>query len=476
MELIIEHVSHFSKALDCIKDNKVVAATKLFIKVVEDSKENVDKKFISYLNLGNICKQDKQIDKAIHYWILAYSVLPTRSESIYEITKYYREHSKHHLAYSYYILGKKNLLPTKNSLKVNKEVYNFLLDYELSILSHYLNLPIDNGKLLNDLLNKCHNRNMRVSLISNYKFYAFKLSTITDREIDLCKHVLSKADHNKNYKATSPSISLQDGLFLVNVRFVNYKITPNGSYTNHNGSHISIIKTNNAVIIFDKDFTRIEDKVFLSKHYDNLYIRGIEDVKIFSTSTKTYFMGVVQQQQKTIKDTYVIGMVFGEYDIEKDILEYTELKSPFNKNCEKNWALFEHKGEIKFIYGWNPLTIGRIVDNKSEIIQQITEVPFMFQELRGSTNGFRYNNEIWFVCHSVEYSTPRHYYHCFIVLDYDTLSVVKYSKWFTFDGDKIEFCLGVIIEDDRVILSHSNWDGSSKLKFISKNKVDELFV
>tara|TARA_Y100000590_G_C15722425_1_gene1013958 strand:- start:227 stop:1663 length:1437 start_codon:yes stop_codon:yes gene_type:complete len=474
MELVIEDVSVYSKAQKILKKGNMIEAERLFL--ISTKTDNKEERFLSYLNLGKLCKATSKYDKAIHYWILGYSILNTRAETLYEITKYYREHSKHHIAYAYYKLGSVIPLP-KNSLQVNKDVYNYLLDYELSIISHYLSLPIDNGFLLNNILNKCHNSNMRISLVSNYKFYTFKLSSITEKEIELSQHVLTKPEHNKNYKSTSPSILYNGAVYIVNVRYVNYHIKPNGAYTKQNGDGISIIKSNNATIVFDKEFSHMEDKVFLSQFFDNLTIRGIEDVKILYTkNNQYYFVGVVQQKENVKKGDYIIGMVFGTYDIDKDLLEFRELKSPFNKQCEKNWALFEHKGFVKFIYGWNPLTIGKLVNNKFEIIQQITDVPFMFQNLRGSSNGYFHNGEIWFVCHSVEYSTPRHYYHCFVVLDYESLSVVKYSKWFTFDGDKIEFCLGLVVEDDRIIVSHSNWDRTSKLKIIPKHEVEKLFM
>ena len=42
-----------------------------------------------------------------------------------------------------------------------------------------------------------------------------------------------------------------------------------------------------------------------------------------------------------------------------------------NNDCEKNWTLFSHKNDLKFIYHWKPLTIGRIIDaSTSEIIVQ----------------------------------------------------------------------------------------------------------
>jgi hypothetical protein len=64
------------------------------------------------------------------------------------------------------------------------------------------------------------------------------------------------------------------------------------------------------------------------------------------------------------------------------------------------------------------------------------------------------------------------------VLDKNTLKLKKYSYLFKFDlAEKVEFCLGLVVEDERIIVSHSNWDKTSKLKLFNKKQIlKELFV
>ena len=157
-------------------------------------------------------------------------------------------------------------------------------------------------------------------------------------------------------------------------------------------------------------------------------------------------------------------------------LRFNCFSSPKNNNCEKNWTLFNYKDELRFVYEWQPLTIGKIIDASTSEIIITQEGPPIFKHFRGSTNGYLYNNEYWFITHIVEHSKPRHYYHCMVVLDGDTLQHKRHSRLFTFDGEKVEFCLGLIVEDERIITTNSNWDATSKLKvFDKKTLLKDLF-
>ena len=159
-------------------------------------------------------------------------------------------------------------------------------------------------------------------------------------------------------------------------------------------------------------------------------------------------------------------------------MEYNEIKSPISATCEKNWALFLHNDELKVIYKWYPLTIYDSINTGKLGKVQKLEMPSFFKNARGSTNGVIYKDEIWFICHLIEHGKPRHYYHFFVILDKATLKLKTYSYLFKFDlTEKVEFCLGLVVEDERIIVSHSNWDKTSKLKIYEKKLISkEIFI
>jgi hypothetical protein len=104
------------------------------------------------------------------------------------------------------------------------------------------------------------------------------------------------------------------------------------------------------------------------------------------------------------------------------------------------------------------------------------EMPLIFSHCRGSTCGFKFeNNEIWFVVHLVSYEIPRHYYHMIVVFDTD-MNLKSYSAPFKFEGEPIEFCLGLIVEKEKVSMSYSTWDRSTKIAVHDKSYIDSLLV
>ena len=132
---------------------------------------------------------------------------------------------------------------------------------------------------------------------------------------------------------------------------------------------------------------------------------------------------------------------------------------------------------LRVVYKWYPLTIYDFAKMQLGTVTR-KETPLFFKKVRGSTNGAIYKDELWFIGHNVEYGKPRKYYHLFMVLDKDTLELKKYSYLFTFDSNAdVEFCLGLIVEDERIIISYSNKDRTSKIKTYDKKMVlKDIFI
>jgi hypothetical protein len=121
------------------------------------------------------------------------------------------------------------------------------------------------------------------------------------------------------------------------------------------------------------------------------------------------------------------------------------------------------------VYQWHPLTLCRLNGN---ILEKVKEKPMpkLFKYLRGSTNGYTYNNETWFVTHMVSYELPRHYYHLIVVFD-SNMELLRYSNPFKFEGEAIEYCLGIVVEDENVIMTYSTWDRTTKIAIYNKNYI-----
>ena len=120
------------------------------------------------------------------------------------------------------------------------------------------------------------------------------------------------------------------------------------------------------------------------------------------------------------------------------------IEPPRSSHCEKNW-IFVPGDTLRFIYGWHPMEIGSIYNNKLTIHTTI-KTPIIFSRFRGSSGICEYAGKYWCVVHFVKYSTPRIYYHSVVQFNKD-MNPELYCLPFVFRKHAIEYCLGFNIKD-----------------------------
>jgi tetratricopeptide (TPR) repeat protein len=448
--------------------------------------------FYSGLNLGHAYMSTGQQEKAIFTWMQAYETQPSRSETIYEITKYYREKGKNKLGMAFCLLGKSIPYPKNDTLFIHTEVYESGFDYELSILGYYNNYPNLN-KVVCKLMN--YNKHSYNNLLSNYKFYCPKLSKYMIRKVggNLIKENIDVCGTKYEMNASNPCIFKIGSRYMINLRFVNYFLNNNGTY--HFPVNDGKIVTVNKILELDDNlnFKNEIEPIILMPDNNNLRYVGMEDIKPFclsgNSNGKTIsFIGTCQNPINGH-----ISMGYGELDITNNknnmSFNYDVVNTQFNKDCEKNWVFYEStendgSKKLNIIYKWDNLTIGQVTKKEIENERQtlyldITtnkKMPPFFRDVRGSSNGCEFENEVWFLCHVVEYGSPRIYYHFFAVFYKETMEIKKWSNLFSFEGEKIEYALGLIVEENRIVISYSKWDRDAAIGIFDKFKIEmELF-
>ena len=420
----------------------------------------IQEKWYSLYKIGLCYKKLNNIKNSIYYWMEGIEICKNRVENIYEIINYYRHQEKYEIAYHYYkialdVLKKLNNSEKDSFLFLHNDVYTWKLDFEYYIMSYYINnknIKELNSILINILNNSTDNNVINITL-SNMKFYKNILNT--EKTIDFTNSFEKNINGELvKFNSSSSSIINYNNGYLLNIRYVNYKITNNGSYIDYNNN----VRTLNKYVELTKNFEIICENI-IDYEFKNKRIDGIEDIRIFSNNDNIKFIAVSEHINKKI------GVVYGNYN--KDKIIYNEIVPSFsNNNCEKNWVLFnDQQNNIKVIYEWYPLKICKINENDSnncslELLETKYNVPNIFKKIRGSTNGYFYNNEYWFVGHIVSYETPRHYYHILIIFDIN-MNLQRYSAPFKFDKEPIEYCIGLIVEPTRVIMTYSVWDGKT---------------
>jgi tetratricopeptide (TPR) repeat protein len=438
---------------------------------------------LSYMNLNNF-------SSALFYWLEGFNYFPDRIENIYEIVRYYRIDSKYKLAYHFYKLAESKLILKKDDcLFLHNDVYCYKLYYEYIIIAYYNNIKNVNNEFIH-FFNSSTYTNINDITLSNLKFYEVNL--ISNKIINFNDSIIH---NNINFHSSSSCLIKKDNLnYLMNIRYINYQITNDGIYIingikNENNIDNKNIITLNKFVELDSKFNIIRDffiqddltnennidinnKTYTEDFSKKKYI-GIEDLKIFNFENKTFFIGTDYNYQ-----IGKLGISYGICDYERDMkLNIIQLQQNFlNTNCEKNWVFTTLNDELKIIYKWSPLVICEIQENN--IVPIIFKnMPNFFSIIRGSTCesiDLETGNK-WFICHFVSHENPRRYYHIFVLFD-NNLNLLKYSGPFKFENQAIEYCLSLLIENDKILINYSTWDKTTQIGIYDKKYIQSLLL
>ena len=362
------------------------------------------------------------------------------------------------------------------------QIYNFILNFN----GHQI---LYNRKPILQYYDEYRNEQLRNSNTGYYKVLwlrrnAFNYPTLIPQNTTNFTNTI-KTNNITMYSGTPTIIQHpnNNNLYIVNLRWINYNYNENGSKDSIPQQWVSL----NTRFTVDNHFEQITDTYFLIENIDEEYnfpSTGIEDIRIFKFKNKLYYLAT--RYNPILKRPYVCS---NEYNI--DNTDYKLNKTYINPifynvnktiKAEKNWAMFEYKTKLSVVYDWYPLQIGCINYDSYEldIIETKTDIPEFFKKTRGSTPGCLFNNEIWFVLHKSQNNTKyikehyeiiynKHvtqmtaifnYQHFFAVFDLN-MNLKRHSELFKLGDKMVEFCTGLIMEEDRLILSYSLLDTNS---------------
>jgi len=427
----------------------------------------------SHYNIGHAYFHLKDNEKALYYFYKAYVLFPQRVENIYEIVKYYRENGQNELAVYYYSLGKESLnkYQSRDYLFIQRDVYDYKLDYEMSILGYYVNPKnLDMSKLSMDILGQyIHvDEGIARNILANYKFYSQSIQDfVQTKEVDndwgdtMASIGKTQKCISSEFNSSTPTFCgcSDPTTFYGLVRYVDYKVNAVGGYDQREK-----IETINVMASVKKTEDKWEIKtekiLKYDKSHDNVYV-GIEDVRVFyhKPTDKIYYTGNrgLGHGKMVIEHGWINRISFKTEDSRF-------LKIEKQQAVEKNWVMFsspEDPMSIYMVYNWYPMTIGKVNGEILDIIKR-NDTPYLFKYIRGSANGIVVDDEIWFLCHVVSYEERRYYYHIIVMLDQKSLEYRRHSKMFTFEKEKVEYCLGMDIEGDNVRFGISIMDRQTK--------------
>jgi glycosyltransferase involved in cell wall biosynthesis len=449
-----------------------------------------------YYSIGKIYKEKKSdMAQAIWWWSEAFRAYPNRIEQLYEIVKYYREKGSHELAYMYYDLADRTRrkYPVWDYLFMERDIYDYKLDYEFSILGYYCNpqkadLTAVSMKVLAD--SKVESA-LSKNTMSNYKFYAPRLdsyalptgsgsaySSLLDALAKVGNGVAATwSDSAAFFKSTPSVVALGESTFVVCQRYVNYSINAEGGY-----EQVGDIITRNVIGIVEEGALVREFELAYDVEVDGVY-KGLEDVRLWSASKAEDF------EMPRIFYSCNRGLGYSNMVVEMgeiDLLNKRTVKSRHltaeglpKVAVEKNWVISgvsSPDSEVSMIYGWKPMIMGKTVANRFVADGKKQDVPDFFRYLRGSTNGIEVNGDLWFLCHAVSYEDRRYYYHILVVLERGG-RVKSWTPFFTFSGEKVEYTLGMsLLGKERLLMGYSILDRETKWMVIPVFALTEKMI
>jgi hypothetical protein len=317
------------------------------------------------------------------------------------------------------------------------------------------------------------------SVMKNCKFYVQQLSahSVNTPFLNKLNTIHVGTEVSSEFISSTPSICLHNNQVYINTRFVNYRITKQGTYIYNN-----LVTTKNVITILDTrepEWTKTDEFVLnYNDVYDDIYV-GVEDIRLLMHDDKINYSA----NRGLSYDNITIET--GTIDLTNHIT-HSKLAIKDNiKQFEKNWVLFSVNSQLKVIYKWYPLTIGDYVanpDNENPTIKFVTtntiETPPIFKLLRGSTNGVIIGDDIWFITHLVSNEDRRYYYHMFVILNKNTYEVKKYSTIFSFEKMIIEYTLGFIYlkDSNQFVIGYSTTDSTTKFIAVDKTNIDALLM
>ena len=179
--------------------------------------KNADQEeYYSYYMIGNLYEDLKEFEKAIYYWTLAIEIDNTRYETPYKIISHFKAKNNYKLAYLYYQMIQLNNYNLDEKLFADYQIYDFMLEHELSIILYYAKKFTEGISIYNKLFLKNLNIEYQINILENFIFYLdyipFDLDLFTNyfnfvRTIYLKSYVF-KPHHLNNIKNVADKMSL----------------------------------------------------------------------------------------------------------------------------------------------------------------------------------------------------------------------------------------------------------------------------
>ena len=303
---------------------------------------------------------------------------------------------------------------------------------------------------------------------------------------------INEYETTKGTGLCNPSLLYHQGKLLMNLRHVEYTLFMCHKFQSMNQGPVSYyhrdddctLRTNNYLCELDPSSLEIMsyEKIDTSK----LNVKpiwtfiGLEDGRLINWNDTLYLCGVR-------RDTNTEGkgrMEFSEIVDGKEVSRHRIEPPNANSYCEKNWMPILDK-PFHFVKWTNPVEVVKVdIDTlSSKQVHLHNHLPNVSKyDLRGGTPLIRWDKDTYIsVVHECHFTLKNHlgfkdsiYRHRFILWDSTDFTVKLISEDFNFMTAEIEFCIGMEVIDDEVIIAFSYQDNCSYAIKTSKEFINDF--
>jgi hypothetical protein len=287
-----------------------------------------------------------------------------------------------------------------------------------------------------------------------------------DAVIDLGQYVRFPG----GYRPHNPSIVRYGQNLLVCVRGVAYEAHEKfGFYRNPDG-----LPSLNRLFLMDNDMRFVGRPAVADDRLD-----GLEDLKLFGGLGRIWAVGGLPIGDPKNFSGCVITLV--EFNPDLTDCRLIQVQSPLGFRFEKNWAPFVADDALHFIYSCQPLVVLRY-DPESRSVsfvgpQQRDPSTLAFLE-GGSSGGFTTASGTVFLTHRrvVRLPSRRRVYLCRVRCLSRDFTSFRGGQFFSIrqPGKHIQFANGMLLDDDRVLITYGETDSAARLACFSTERFRRL--
>ena len=299
------------------------------------------------------------------------------------------------------------------------------------------------------------------------------------------------SDFNGGLGLMNPSIFIDGGKTIVNLRSVNYTFYHSeeklfqhqyGPLTYVHPENDLHLRTWNYYLELDENYkisrvNKIDTSKFPEKELWEFV--GLEDARIFRWNDKLYTSGV----RRDLDSTGIGRMELCEIEVQEDkVVELSRFRIPtpiHDTYCEKNWMPILDL-PYHYIKWSNPTEVVK-VDPEKETCEQvfIGEWKQLPRDLRGGSQVISWKDHYLAITHEVDLFNSEVgrkdavYRHRILLWDKDW-NMVKWSNDFSLMGGHVEFCIGLALKGDDFLLSFGFQDNAAYLLKFPQSVMEEF--